>query len=121
MSKDRRTSNEELLQMGINAAKNGQKDGARVLFRQVYRRDQRNERAMLWLARLAKTPAERQQWLRRVLNVNPANETALEALKKMQSRSDEAENRVLRTFGLLVVALVVIVVVAILIIVLFSQ
>ncbi len=89
------TSNEDLLQLAIRAAKTGQKDGAKVMFRQVYNRDKRNERAMMWLAKLSKTPRERQQWLRRVLQINPSNEAAAEALRKMQYRSAASDNRLL--------------------------
>jgi TolA-binding protein len=101
------TSNEELLQMGTRAAQQGNKDSARVLFRQIYDRDNRNERAMFWLAKLAKTPRERQQWLNRVLKINPQHEGALAAMKKLQYRRAASDNRLLLVGGALIFVLVI--------------
>ena len=39
---------EQLLQMAINSAKSGNRDGARMMLRQVLSEDKRNERAMMW-------------------------------------------------------------------------
>jgi len=103
-------SNEELIQMANRALKSGQKDGARMMYMQVYNRDKRNERAMLGLAKVAKTPAEREQWLTRVLKVNPSNEIAQAALKKMQYQSEANENRTLLIWG--GVALILFIIVA---------
>lgn len=90
---------EELLKMAIRSAKQNNKDGARVMFRQVLERDSKNETAMLWLAKLANSPTERKQWLERVLKVNPDNDTASKALEKMQQNREESENRKLVTYG----------------------
>ncbi len=62
---------EELLQMGIRAAKAGNRQGASTLFEQVLSQDKRNERAMMWMAKIADNKAERKKWLERVLLVNP--------------------------------------------------
>lgn len=101
------TNNEELLQMGIQASKKGQKDGARVMFQQVLARDKRNERAMMGMAQVARNPRERQTWLRRVLKVNPDNEVVLKEMKKLRYRSASTENRTLLIFGVIVVVLIV--------------
>lgn len=107
VSDNKQTNNEELLQLAIKAAKNNQKDGARVMFRQVWQRDKRSETAMIWLAKLAKTPKERQEWLTRVIKVNPTNETAKDALAKMKHNRAAGENRTLLLFGVVAVVMIV--------------
>ena len=108
---------EQLLQMAINSAKSGNKDGARVMLRQVLAEDKRNERAMLWMANISRNKAESRQWLERVLNTNPDNEQARKLLNKMDYQTSAQQNRVLLIFGvvvgvLFVLLLVVVVVLA---------
>jgi hypothetical protein len=98
---------EELLQMAIGAAKAGNRESARVMFRKVLSDDRRNERAMIWMAKLAPTKAERRQWLQRVLAVNPDNDTAKETLRKMVYANKAKDNRVLIIFGVIAGVLVV--------------
>lgn len=81
---------EELYRLGIEAAKKGQKQPARMMFQQVLQQDKRNTRAMMWMAKVAPNPAQRAQWLQRVLKLDPKNETAKKALRKLET-SDEAE------------------------------
>lgn len=100
------TNNEQLLQLAIRAAKEGNTDGARVMFRQVYERDNRNEQAVYWLARLSNEPRERQQWLSRVLKLNPNHEGAQAAMKKLEYKSASNENRLLLVGGVVLVVLV---------------
>jgi hypothetical protein len=111
VSQTNQPNREELLQMAENAAKGGQKDGARVMFRRVLDQDKRNERAMMWLARLAKTQKERKQWLTRVVAVNPDNKAAKSALQKMQYKRAAKENRTLLIFGVAVAVLIIIAVI----------
>jgi thioredoxin-like negative regulator of GroEL len=99
---------EELLQMAIRAAKAGNREGARVMLRKVLSEDRRNERAMLWMAKIATNKTERRQWLNRILVVNPNQQSAKDALRRMDYKSSARDNRVLIVFG--VVALVMIVV-----------
>ena len=108
MAVENGTDNEELLQLAIKAAKTGQKDGAKVMFRQVFQRDKRNETAMLWLAKLAKSPKERQQWLKRVLNVNPDNTAAQNAMEKIKYNRAASDNRTMILFGAVAVVMIVI-------------
>jgi thioredoxin-like negative regulator of GroEL len=98
---------EELLQMGIRAAKAGNRDGARTLFEQVLNQDKRNERAMMWMAKIAETKAERKKWLDRVLTINPDNQGAKDALKKIAYKRSAKENRTLLIFGMVAGVLVV--------------
>ncbi|MBI5667724.1 MAG: hypothetical protein HZC41_06920 [Chloroflexi bacterium] len=90
---------EELLQMGIRAAKAGNTDAARITFQQILSQDKRNERAMMWMAKIASTKAERKKWLNRVLSVNPDNETARKQLYRMNHSEAAKQNRVLLIFG----------------------
>jgi thioredoxin-like negative regulator of GroEL len=90
---------EELLGMAIQSARNGNKQGARVMLRQVLNQDPKNERAMLWMAKTANSKTERQQWLERVLTVNPENTTAQKALNQMAHKQEASENRKLFVFG----------------------
>lgn len=106
-AQEKPVNNEEMLQLAINAAKKGQREGARVMFRELHQRDRRNETAMLWLAKLAQDDQERIQWLERVLEVNPANPTALKALEKMQYMRSAVENRMLFLFGGVAVVMIV--------------
>ncbi len=102
---------EEMLQMGIRAAKAGNKDGARTLFEQVLSQDKRNERAMMWMAKLAENKVERKKWLDRVLTVNPDNQGARDALKKIAYTRSAKENRTLLIFGMVAGVLIVLAVV----------
>jgi Tfp pilus assembly protein PilF len=105
---------EELLQLAITAARAGNNKPARLMFEQVLKQDKNNERAMMWLAKIAETKAERREWLTRVLNVNPNNDTARDALKRMAYKRSARDNRVLLTFGVLAGVLIVLAVVIVL-------
>ncbi len=106
---------EELLQFAINTVRNGNKDGARMMFLRVWEEDKRNERAMLWLAKLAKDNSERKQWLNRVLKVNPDNQTAKSALQQMSHSRAASENRMLVLFGVIAGTLFIVAVLVLLI------
>lgn len=111
------TNDEQVLQMAIKAARSGQEDGARVMLRQVYASNRRNETAMLWLAKIARDEKERREWLEKLLEVNPDHQIAKKALKNMAYQREASDNKTLLLFGavavimlLLVVAIIVIVV-----------
>lgn len=104
---------EQLLQMAINAAKSGNRDGARMMLRQVLSEDKRNERAMMWMANIARSKAERRQWLERVLDVNPDHEQARSLLKKMEYQASAQQNRTILIFGVVVGVLVVLMIVVV--------
>ncbi len=74
---------EDLLRLGINTAKAGNKEGARVIFQQVIATDKRNERAWLWLASVEDSPIERRRILQTVLEMNPNNANAKKLLAGM--------------------------------------
>lgn len=102
---------EELLQMAINAARAGNKKPARLMFEQVLKQDKNNERAMMWMAKIADTKAERREWLQRVVNVNPNNDQARDALKSMAYKKSARDNRVLLIFGVVAAVLIILAVV----------
>ena len=115
-NKENQPNREELFQMAENTARRGQNEPARMMFRQVLEQDKRDERAMLWMARLAKSKRERKQWLERVLMVDPENELAQKQLKKMEHRQAAKENRTLVLYGtlagvLFIIAIIVVVIV----------
>ena len=112
---DSQTPNrEELLQLAINAARGGNKRPARLMFEQVLKQDKNNERAMMWLAKIADSKAERREWLERALRVNPNNEQARDALKSIAYKKSAKDNRVLLTFGVLAAVLIILAVVIVL-------
>lgn len=99
---------EELFRLGLEAAKSGQKQAARVLFQQVLQQDRRDVRAMLWMAKLAQNLEEQEQWLDRVLKVDAKNKTALAQKTKLASRDVARRNKLLLRVGIAVYIVVVI-------------
>jgi Tfp pilus assembly protein PilF len=112
-----RPNREELLRMGITTAKNGNKEAARRMFEQVLGEDAKNERAMIWMARLSDSRHERKKWLNRVLEVNPDNAQAQQALARIDYRRSAKENRTLVLFGVLTGVLVVLAIAIVIIVV----
>jgi hypothetical protein len=106
---------EELLNMAIRAAKDGNREGARVMLRKVLSEDRRNERAMMWMAKLAGNRNERQQWLARVLSINPNNQAARDSLRKMNYKTNARDNKVLLVFGVVAGVLMILGVVILLV------
>jgi thioredoxin-like negative regulator of GroEL len=98
---------EQLLQMAIASAKKGNADGARMMLRQILSEDRRNERALLWMAKLARTKKERLEWLERVLDANPDNEQARKQKRRMEYVNSAQQNRTLLIFGVVAGVLVV--------------
>ena len=73
----------ELLQQGVAAARSGNVATARRLLEEVIQLDENNEQAWIWLATVVKTPAERRICLQKVLQINPNNDTARQALARL--------------------------------------
>jgi hypothetical protein len=78
-----KNSIEQLLQQGIAAANRGDKAQARQLLESVLAKDDRNELAWIWMATVVSTVKERRVCLERVLQINPNNERAKQALKQL--------------------------------------
>ncbi len=73
----------DLLQRGIELARTGHPAEARAIFEQVIRADEFNEVAWLWMAAAAENNAQRREALEIVLEINPQNEQARDALEKL--------------------------------------
>jgi hypothetical protein len=111
---------ERLLMQGIAAAKQNNKQAARMIFDQVLSQDKRNERAWLWLAAIEDDLKERRRILLTVLTLNPHNTTAKTMLEKMDRAVERAEAHSMRigiTLILIVIALIGVVMVVALILV----
>lgn len=75
---------QQLLRTGIEAAQSGNKAIARHILEQVIDQDPQNELAWIWLASVVSTVDERRNCLQKVLEVNPKNERAKQALTQLQ-------------------------------------
>jgi cytochrome c-type biogenesis protein CcmH/NrfG len=118
-SESNQPNREELLQMAINAAKNGQREGAVVMFRQVLGQDKKNERALMWMAKLARTKKERVQWLNRAIAANPNNSTARDALSQIEYKEKASSNKILVLGGVVLAVIVILVILVIVALVIF--
>ncbi len=73
----------DLRQRGIAAAKAGQKEAARQLLQQAIKLEPNNESAWLWMTSIATDTREKLFCLKKLLEINPQNATALQALKAL--------------------------------------
>ncbi len=115
---------EQLLQMGIRTAREGNRQGAKMMFERVLATNSTDERAWLWLASLAKDEEDTEgakRYLETVLKINQNNEVAQKALAAMEGTRARGESRTLR-FGLAVVGtLVILIILAVLIVIALSH
>lgn len=74
---------ESILQLGIEAAREGKKEEARQFFRLLTQQEPDNAQGWLWLAGVAENREERQDALERVLMLDPTNEMALKGLQAL--------------------------------------
>lgn len=72
-----------LLRSGIEAARNNNNIIARSTFRQVLDEEPDNELAWMWLAQVVDMDSERREALQQVLRINPENERARDALRRL--------------------------------------
>jgi hypothetical protein len=108
---------EQLLQLGIQAARKGNRAGARVMLQQVLDTDKTNERAWLWMAAIAETSEDRRRYLNAVLRLNPRNPTALRELEKINRKQVSSNTQVIRYGMMGLFALLVLVAIAIVLLV----
>lgn len=101
---------EELMALGIQTARQGNKQNARVLFEQILDRDPQNERAWLWMAAVAATPADRIRFLNTVLRLNPNNTTAQRELNQLQQKKETSNSQVI-VYGAVGVGIILILIV----------
>jgi hypothetical protein len=82
-----------ILQLGIEAAREGNREEARNLFSLLTRQEPDNVQAWLWLAGVAEGPDQRRVALERVVELDPSNEMAQKGLQAMgvapSARADE--------------------------------
>ncbi|WP_298820485.1 hypothetical protein, partial [uncultured Chloroflexus sp.] len=74
---------DSIMQLGVEAARKGEKDEARRLFRLLTREYPENTQAWLWLAGVAENREERQAALEQVLRLDPTNDMALKGLQAL--------------------------------------
>ena len=77
------TSTGELLQKGINAAKDKRIVEARSILKQVVKLDPRNEMAWLWLSGVVETDEQRIVCLENVLAINPTKKQLAPTKKQL--------------------------------------
>src|SRR5512145_2199411 len=86
---------EQLLQLGIQTARQGQKQAARMIFQQVLDIDKQNERAWFWMASVVEDPDERMRCLQTVLRISPNNTNAQEQYNRIINRQQSSNSQVL--------------------------
>jgi hypothetical protein len=112
------------LEQGIELVRSGDKEAARQLLAQVVTEEPNNERAWMWLAYCAKSRSERKRYLERVLEINPVNFKAAEALEKLNAsiaKSAKPKQQKVRLVDILLPLLVPFVAVIIGVIFLFRE
>jgi Tol biopolymer transport system component len=77
----------ELLRQGIEAARAGDKEGARKIFDEVLEEDPENVHAWLWLYRVVDSVDEKRICLTTVLQIDRGNERAQQALARLDARA----------------------------------
>ena len=79
---------QQLMRDAITAAREGDKERARILFEEIVAQDPQNEKAWFWLASVAETDEERRVYLGNVVQINPNNERAQALLAKLEARQE---------------------------------
>lgn len=77
----------EILQLGIEAARDGNREEARNLFALLTKQDPTNIQAWLWLAGVSDNTSQRRNALERALQIDPQNEMALRGLRALSSNT----------------------------------
>jgi hypothetical protein len=120
---------EELLRQAAEMAREGRTTEARALVQEVLAEDEENVRAWLWMYRLSDDVSEKRMALTNVLQLDPGNTRAQEALEKLERRTgvrppdDDEEiapgitRRQLMLFGGGALAVAVIILIAVLVLV----
>jgi tetratricopeptide (TPR) repeat protein len=99
---------ENLLQLGIKSAKEGNRDSAKLMLQQVLDADKKNDRAWYWMAYIATDKSKRIQYLENALKANPRNQLAQRALKKISTKRSVQEQRLLVS-GIVMVLVILII------------
>jgi hypothetical protein len=95
----------EILQLGIEAARDGNREEARNLFTLLTRQEPDNIQGWLWLAGVSDTADQRRAALERAIEIDPQNEMALRGLRAMGgtrgSLAERGRNLMQRTGAIL--------------------
>jgi Tol biopolymer transport system component len=83
----------ELMQDGIDKARQGERAAARESFEKVVELDDKNEKAWFWLASVTDDEARKKVALSTVLMLNPGNERAQKILDTMEASDREMKSR----------------------------
>lgn len=110
---------EQLMQLGIQTARQGNKQNARMIFQQVLDHDKQNERAWLWMASVAELPVDRLRYLKTVLQINPNNQVALRQINQMERKQESHNSRVMFYGGIGLALVLVLVACAFIVLVAF--
>ena len=84
---------EELLQIAMSTLKQGNKQGAEVIIRQVLEADKYNDRAWVLLAFTTDDEVQKRRWLNQSLRLNPENSAAKKALEKLDKKQTNVNDR----------------------------
>lgn len=106
---------EQLIQLGIQTARAGNKANARMMFQQVLKQDPDNERAWFCMAAYAATPTDRIRYLNTVLHINPNNQRAQNELAKMKRRKESSNTKVIR-YGFIGLAVLLVLIVCVVVV-----
>ena len=109
---------DDLLRLGIQTAKAGNKDNARVIFQKVLDADKRNVPAWLWMAALADDNMKRRAYLETVLKIDPNNPTAKKQLASLDQAITRGENASVRA-GIRIVAFLIAAVIIVAVVIFF--
>ena len=86
-----------LLEQGIRAIKNGDKQKARTLLVQEVKQNPKNENAWLWLSTAVETNQHKKACFDKVLEMNPNNKNAIRGLNNLKQQPVENEKNSLKT------------------------
>ena len=106
---------EQLLQLGIRTARQGNKQSARAIFQQVLDANKNEERAWIWMAWAAENDVDRRRYLETVLKLNPRNEKAKQYLAELENQKVTGEGQTLIR-GLLILGILIALVIVALVI-----
>jgi len=85
-------SEQDKLRLGIEAAREGDKEVARDLLGQVVEEDETNVQAWIWLSRIVDDVDEKRIYLTTILQLDPGNDYAQGALDKLEAKVSKKRN-----------------------------
>jgi peptide/nickel transport system permease protein len=83
---------DSLLEQGIEAARTGQHERARVLLAQVLQKEPNSDQAWLWLSAVVEDDRQKLYCLRRAQCINPARAAVARAIQSLSARLEAAQD-----------------------------